>query len=321
MPNLDLPILIVDDAKFSSTIIAKTLTKAGYRDLRIANDAPTGLEMLEQRKAGLLIADWLMPDMDGLELSHYVRQMDEQQNHFTYIILLTGKESDGAIVEAFDKGVDDFVLKSNMTKELLPRVYAADRMSDQQNTLLRANQLLIENNQYLEANNRIDKDTGIGNPKYATVQLERMLKHVEGRGGAISYLIMGIKNWQQIKDENNPVVSTELVVGIARRMRHLIRPMDNLCRIDENQFAIVAQFSSIDHCTLSCYKRIHDGINHKAFRTSAGYISVKAGTSVCTIDGRSTLPAATEIENSCKQQLLSAYETDTITISRWRAEP
>ena len=67
MPNLDLSILVVDDTKFSSTIIAKTLKKSGYRDVRIANDAQTALKVLDQRKASVLIADWLMPEMDGLD--------------------------------------------------------------------------------------------------------------------------------------------------------------------------------------------------------------------------------------------------------------
>ena len=112
MPNLDLPILVVDDAKFSSMVVGRALKNAGYRDIRIANNAPQALDLIEQRSVNVLIADWLMPDMDGLELADRIRQQDEQGDHYTYIILLTAKESPEALSHAFDRGVDDFIYKS-----------------------------------------------------------------------------------------------------------------------------------------------------------------------------------------------------------------
>ena len=81
MPNLDLPILVVDDAKFSSMVVGRTLRNAGCRDMRIANNAPAALKA-EQRPVSVLIADWLMPEMDGLQLTDQVRQQDEQNNHY-----------------------------------------------------------------------------------------------------------------------------------------------------------------------------------------------------------------------------------------------
>jgi len=320
MPNLDLSILVVDDAKFSSTIIAKTLAKAGYRDLRIANDAATALMMLDKRKASVLIADWLMPEMDGLELTQRVRQTDEQCNHFTYVILLTAKESPKALTEAFDQGIDDFIFKSEMSKQLLPRVFAADRMADRQNSMLTANQLLLENNRHLENRNIIDIETGVGNERYARDALTKLLKHTEARGGASSYMLISIKNWSEIKNNNNHMVCEELAIGITRRLRHLIRPLDVLCRISEHQYAVIAHFAHIDHCSLGSYRRIHDGIKHKSFRTSSGYISVGAATSVSTIDDSSPIPEISDIEIDSQRQQHQAIETDTIVISRWRTE-
>ncbi|MCK5791228.1 MAG: response regulator, partial [Ketobacter sp.] len=120
MPNADLPIMIVDDAKFSGAVIGRTLKAAGFKDIRTASSAQQGLAMLESRPVNVLIADWLMPEMDGLELTDQVRQQDEQNNHYTYVILLTARESVEALSEAFDRGVDDFIYKSDMTKQLIP---------------------------------------------------------------------------------------------------------------------------------------------------------------------------------------------------------
>src|SRR5690554_7428018 len=94
MPNLDLFILVVDDAKFSSMVVGRTLRNVGYRDVCIANDALAALKLMEQRPVSVLIADWLMPEMDGLALTDRVRQQDEQINHYTYVILLTARRSE-----------------------------------------------------------------------------------------------------------------------------------------------------------------------------------------------------------------------------------
>ena len=313
MPNLDLPILVVDDAKFSSMVVGRTLRNAGYRDVRIANNAPAALAMMEQRPVSVLIADWLMPEMDGLQLTDQVRQQDEQNNHYTYVILLTARESVEALSEAFDRGVDDFIYKSDMTKQLIPRVFAADRIADRQNTLLRANTLLIENNRELEATNIIDLETGLCNAKYARGRLDKTLRHAEARGGSSAYVLCGIRNWQELKRKHPPTVMSELAVGIARRLSSLIRPIDALCRVGDNQFAIVAYFPNSDHCTTTAFRRVFDGINHKALKTTAGYISVEAGMVLCRADAQNGTPSVPDMERAAVQGLVDAYETRRFT--------
>jgi len=320
MLNLDLSILVVDDTKFSSTIIAKTLSRSGYRDIRVANDALTAIKMLSQRKASVLIADWLMPEIDGLQLTERVRQMDEQHNHFTYVILLTAKEGTTALTEAFDRGIDDFIFKAEMSKQLLPRVFAADRMSDRQNAMLAANQLLMENNRHLENRNILDIETGIGNERYAHESLTNFLKHTEARGGATSYMLISLNNWQDIKNNSNHLTYDELALGITRRLRNLIRPLDSLCRVSEHQFAIIAHFRDIEYCSPAIYRRIHEGINLKSFKTTSGYVSVKTTSCICTVDDKAPSPKASEIEESCQLKLSNAKETDKLIISQWYHE-
>ncbi|WP_417513724.1 response regulator [Marinobacter sp.] len=313
MPNLDLPILVVDDAKFSSMVVGRTLKNAGYRDVRIANDAPAALKLIEQRPVSVLIADWLMPQMDGLELTDQVRQQDEQNNHYTYVMLLTARESVEALAEAFDRGVDDFVYKSDMSKQLIPRIFAADRMADRQNTLLRANALLIENNRELESSNIIDLETGLCNNRYGRDRLTKMLRHAESRGGASAYVLCGIRNWQELKRKHPPTVMNELSVGIARRLSTLIRPIDVLCRVGDNQFAIISYFPNSDHCTTTAFRRVFDGINHKALKTTAGYISVEAGMVLCKADAQNGTPSVQDMERASVHGLVDAYETRRFT--------
>ncbi|WP_417545259.1 response regulator [Marinobacter sp.] len=313
MPNLDLPILVVDDAKFSSMVVGRTLRNAGYRDVRIANDALAALALMKQRPVSVLIADWLMPEMDGLALTDQVRQQDERNNHYTYVMLLTARESVAALAEAFDRGVDDFIYKSDMTKQLIPRIFAADRMAERQNTLLRANALLIENNRELESSNIIDLETGLCNNRYGRDRLTKILRHAESRGGASAYLLCGIRNWQELKRKHPHTVMNELSVGIARRLSTLIRPIDVLCRVGDNQFAIIAYFPNSDHCTTTAFRRVFDGINHKALKTTAGYISIEAGMVLCKADAQNGTPSVQDMERASVHGLVDAYETRRFT--------
>ncbi|WP_322003642.1 response regulator [Marinobacter alexandrii] len=313
MPNLDLPILVVDDAKFSSMVVGRTLRNAGYRDVRIVNNASAALELIEQRPVSVLIADWLMPEMDGLQLTDQVRQQDEQSNHYTYVILLTARESIAALSEAFDRGVDDFIYKSDMTKQLIPRIFAADRMADRQNTLLKANALLVENNRELEATNVIDLETGLGNNLYSRDRLAKILRHAESRGGACAYVLCGIRNWQDLKRKHSPSVMSELAVGIARRLTTLVRPIDSLCRVGDNQYAVIVHFPNSDHCTITAFRRVFDGINHKALKTTAGYISLEAGMVLCKADAEHGTPLVQDVERTAVQGLVDAYETRRFT--------
>eukprot|EP00747_Dinoflagellata_sp_TGD_P041730 gnl/TRDRNA2_/TRDRNA2_141645_c0_seq1.p1 gnl/TRDRNA2_/TRDRNA2_141645_c0~~gnl/TRDRNA2_/TRDRNA2_141645_c0_seq1.p1 ORF type:complete len:299 (-),score=37.50 gnl/TRDRNA2_/TRDRNA2_141645_c0_seq1:79-864(-) len=251
--------------------------------------------------------------MDGLELTDQVRQQDEQNNHYTYVILLTARESVEALSEAFDRGVDDFIYKSDMTKQLIPRIFAADRMADRQNTLLRANSLLIENNRELESTNIIDLETGLCNTKYGRERLTKMLRHAESRGGCSAYVLCGIRNWQELKRKHPPTVMSELAIGIARRLSTLIRPIDALCRVGDNQFAIIAYFPNSDHCTTTAFRRVFDGINHKALKTTAGYISVEAGMVLCKADAQNGTPSIQDMERAAVQGLVDAYDTRRFT--------
>jgi len=150
MPNPLLSILVVDDAKFSSVMIGRALSKAGYQDIRFASSAADALAQHEQRPAHVLLADWLMPEMDGLELTGLIRQRDAVGGHYSYVILLTGRDSENALGHAFDHGVDDFISKSAMNEQLLPRIFAADRLCGSLQKLKQENHQLAENVACLE---------------------------------------------------------------------------------------------------------------------------------------------------------------------------
>ena len=242
MPNPHLSILVVDDAKFSSAIIGRALSQAGYQDVRFANSAAEALRLLEKRPASVLLADWLMPEMDGLELTGRVRQLDETAEHYTYVILLTGKEGENVLVEAFDRGVDDFISKAAMNEQLVPRVYAADRLCNTLQRLLNENRMLTMNVASLEQRNLVDSLTGLGNPRYLQQKLQDCLRQVESRGGALCYLLIGLQEGEALRRQYGNGFWNEVLHGVARRLQQLVRPLDVLTRVDDTHWNFTPGF-------------------------------------------------------------------------------
>ncbi|MFA5678905.1 MAG: response regulator [Pseudomonas sp.] len=313
MPNPQLSILVVDDTKFSSAVIGHTLSQAGYTDIRFASSAMAALAMHEERAASVMVADWLMPEMDGLQLTTRIRQSDEQTNHYTYVILLTAREGDNVLGEAFDRGVDDFISKSSMSEQLLPRIYAADRITQLINRLLDENQLLASNNAQLEEHNLIDSLTARGNRRYLLQRLDDALQRVASRGGFCTLLVLGVQNYEDLGNRFGEAVQQELLKGTARRLQQLVRPMDVIARIGINTFAICTVGDNADEYKPNSFRRLHDGLNLKAFKTSEGYLSLRAGMALSTLGKNDPKISAEQMLQNVEQHLEQAYATNLIT--------
>lgn len=313
MPNPRLSILVVDDAKFSSAMIGRVLTQAGYLDIRYANNATQALEQLEERSASVLLADWLMPGIDGLELTAKVRQLDEAIDHYTYIILLTGKEGENVLIEAFDRGVDDFISKAAMHEQLMSRVFAADRLCNTLQRLIQEKRLLTANLASLEQFNLVDTLTGLGNRRYLEQKMSDSLRQIESRGGAMCYLQINIKHLAAWRHHKGQALHDELLRSIARRIQQLVRPLDVVVRLDDSQFALLTVLNDLQECSANSFKRLFDGLNLKAFRTSEGFITLKVAISLVGLDAAALPQRVPDIMNLANEQIPEAHQSGRIS--------
>jgi len=314
MAHEDIPILVVDDARFSNAILSKALRSGGFQNVRFTDNPLQALRSLEKRPAQILIADWMMPGMDGLELARRVRRLDESLQHFTYIILLTARDDFAAMRQAFDNGVDDFLNKNALQQQLLPRVIAAQRLASRYNNLLRTNRLLRKKLRELQTTDLVDPVTGLGNLKFTLDRLEDAVRHAEARGGAACLILVGISNLEDILDQHDRVSTNELMSAMAARLRHLVRPMDVVTRPDASLFAVVTLQPSIETCTSHSFKRLFDGLYMHAFKTSDGYIPVVVGVSISAADTTTGLPTPKAFIDLGNQGLRRSFATGLIHV-------
>jgi two-component system, OmpR family, phosphate regulon response regulator PhoB len=112
-------LLVVDDDAFIARLLEIECTAAGY-EVRTAGSGDRALELAQERCPDLILADVMMPNMDGFELTRRLR-MDER-TAAAKVILLTARGLSADRLEGFAVGADDYVIKPFDTPELLARI-------------------------------------------------------------------------------------------------------------------------------------------------------------------------------------------------------
>lgn len=125
MSNAPSKILVIDDDLTARLVLKKMLEEQGY-EVVTANDGVEGVKQAQQLHPALIICDWMMPRMDGIEVCRYIKGEPELSTIF--FILLTARDGVEDRVQGLDSGADDFLSKPVESSELKARVRAGLRL-------------------------------------------------------------------------------------------------------------------------------------------------------------------------------------------------
>ncbi|WP_245956760.1 PP2C family protein-serine/threonine phosphatase [Edaphovirga cremea] len=134
---MEVTVLIVDDSKSYRYLMATSLTKWGFKVCE-AEDGEHALRQLEQQPVHIVISDWEMPVMNGVDLCRAIRSRDF--GHYIYVILVTARQSLEDMLTGMDAGADDFLSKPVNQSQLRARLHAAERVLLLENTLAARNE-------------------------------------------------------------------------------------------------------------------------------------------------------------------------------------
>jgi len=126
-------ILIAEDDTTSRIILDEILTRLGHEVVAVTN-GQEAWATFQQDPVSLVISDWMMPDLDGLELCRRIRAANRAK--YTYIILLTALEGKASYLEAMEAGADDFATKPLDSDQLHARLRVAERILGLQRDLV-----------------------------------------------------------------------------------------------------------------------------------------------------------------------------------------
>jgi len=275
-----LRILAVDDDAVSLRLLSHHLLRDGHV-LSLARDGKEGLECALRSTPQMVVTDWTMPEMDGLELCKALRSMREGRG--IYILLLTGRGEHQRIVEAFDAGADDYVNKPFNPEVLLARVRAGQRMIELREQVEadrrdRARQLarMAVLNRKLKTQAMTDILTRLPNRRYAMGRLEQEVANAQRGKAPLCAILIDIDHFKSVNDRYGHDVGDQVLQQTAEVLKRSIRKGDVPARLGGEEFLVICPASDLAGATLVA-QRIRDAVAGHEFSGFEGRLTVSLG--------------------------------------------
>ncbi|MDR1385284.1 MAG: diguanylate cyclase [Planctomycetaceae bacterium] len=233
MPKEDLisepaNILLVDDDSAMLRLLSHLLEAEGYR-VRAADNGTEALQLAMQESPDVIITDWLMPEMDGLELCRRVRQLYERRllRHYSYILLLTSQTGRENLLEGLNAGADDSLEKGNdnfagLKIEILVRLKTALRMRNMQREL--------------EYAAKYDFSTDLLNRSTFFEQGHEIWTKALEWNKSLAAVMVDCDFFKRINDTYGHLAGDAVLASLAKILREHSRTYDVICRYGGEEF-------------------------------------------------------------------------------------
>ncbi|MBM4125127.1 MAG: diguanylate cyclase [Nitrospira sp.] len=222
--------LIADDDPISQRILKTALSKWGY-EVMVTQNGAEALEILHRADGPrLAILDWMMPNLDGLEVCRAVRTQAAQP--YVYLLLLTSKSHRTDVIAGLGAGSDDYLTKPIDLEELRARLQAGQRILDLQTELIAAREAF-----HLQATH--DSLTGLWNRAAIFDALERESARAKREQTTFAVILADMDHFKRINDTYGHATGDIVLVEATKRLSSAIRAYDALGRYGGEEFLLV----------------------------------------------------------------------------------
>ena len=249
-------LLIAEDDRVIRKIIEKT-TKECDCNVFCASDGEEAYRILNNNNIQIAILDWMLPGIEGIELSRRIRS--DKEKNYTYIILLTSKKEQADMIDGFSAGVDDYITKPFDTNDLKARVKTGKRIIELQNQLIESQNRLREQATHDGLTKLLNR-----NAIFEIIEMEfaRALRNEIPMG----MIMIDIDHFKRINDTYGHQTGDDILQEVALRLKNGIRPYDNIGRYGGEEFLVVLPNCSIDQIE-KVAERLRFNISGKKFKT------------------------------------------------------
>jgi two-component system cell cycle response regulator len=215
-------ILIAEDDPISRRVLEAHLLEWGY-EVVVASDGGEAWEIIQQPESpSLIISDWMMPNMDGLELCRKIREM--KKSNYTYFIILTAKERQEDVVKGLQAGADDFLIKPFHQEELKYRVHIGERIIELEQRIL----LLAST----------DSLTGVLNRRAFMERMEVEINRSTRENAPLSLILTDIDYFKSINDRFGHQAGDLVLQRFTEQLSKSSRPYDFVGRYGGEEFVV-----------------------------------------------------------------------------------
>ncbi|OGU13729.1 MAG: diguanylate cyclase response regulator [Geobacteraceae bacterium GWC2_53_11] len=224
------PILIVDDNRLQRSVLEANLKSIGY-DVVSAENGREALEIFRKGYYPIVMTDWVMPEMNGLELCRAIRADDS--GRYTYIIILTSLDSKNDIIAGLEAGADEYLVKPPHQAELTSRLKTARRILD----LEQSQQRYIETIKNLSL---VDPVTGIFSRRYMDERIHQEIKRAYRYERSLSVILVGINQLEEMVVAHGHYAGDVILKGCADSLIEAVRKdVDWIARYGQDSFAVI----------------------------------------------------------------------------------
>src|SRR5690242_13517970 len=235
-------ILIADDELISRKLLQKTLERAGYEVIAVANGREAADQLCPASGPRLALLDWVMPGLDGPSVCREVRKRKEQT--YVYMVLLTSKESKEDVVAGLESGADDYLTKPFDPEELKARLRTGLRILDLEDRL-------VEAREEMRFQATHDALTSLLNRGVIMDLLGRELARSRRENLSTAILMCDLDHFKSVNDTYGHVAGDEVLKETAKRLLGSVRSYDFVGRYGGEELLIVLKIGRA-----SCRERV-----------------------------------------------------------------
>lgn len=275
-------VLVADDSATSRAMLRSALRNWGYEVVLAEHGAQAWEILTNPNPPPMAILDWVMPHMTGLDVCRQVRATHREP--YTYILLLTSKNTKGETVEGLEAGADDYIVKPFDQHELQVRLRVGKRIVDLQTDLLKARE---------ELRDRANKDllTMLPNRSAIATLLDQELSRCHREHRTVGIILLDIDHFKKINDTYGHFAGDAVLRETAARLRANMRTYDQVGRYGGEEFLVVLPNCDLEQATQQA-ERMRHHLNSTAMLVDGVEMRVSASFGVTISDGSDRTPEA-----------------------------
>ncbi|HEX8682727.1 MAG TPA: diguanylate cyclase [Ardenticatenaceae bacterium] len=273
-------VLIAEDDTSSRIILQRAVEQLGHECVA-AKDGIEAWRLVREAPVDVIITDWMMPGMDGMELCRRVRE--EPRRTYTYVIFLTALADREHLLRGIRAGADDYLPKPLDRNELQVRLLVAARVTTLHQRFIEQNGELERLNLQLHDQARRDHLTNLGNRLRLQEELASLVGRVARYGHCYCAVLVDVDHFKLYNDHYGHAAGDAVLRTLADSLQKHNRTGDAAYRYGGEEFLIVLPEQTLDRAAIAVERLrqavqalaiAHDG-NHLS-----GVVTISAGISI-----------------------------------------
>lgn len=313
-------VLLVEDDPMTRSMMEAMLREVLGCTVYTAENGKDALALALEVMPQIVITDWMMPLMDGLEFCRALRATDWGQS--MYVIMLTSMDTEDEVVRAFEAGTDDYLIKPVSMRALNARMRAALHYvklleaweNDRAQLKQFAAELAVSNRRLGDAA-MTDVLTGLPNRRAGMEALSREWSGSRRTGQPVATLMIDVDLFKSINDRHGHAVGDQVLQEVARALQTAARKDDSISRIGGEEFLVVCHDTET-RAALLAGERLRKMV--KALKIRVAGVDIPISVSIGVAVRESDMETADDMLRAADKALYAAKQAGRNRVSLFR---